>query len=279
MPSGPSDRPASALVAESIHPAVGEGDVDLHAVLLPVRGDRLDADARQADLPAVVEHPEAHRIPHLGVGRPLGEHVLPGRVDAPGQVNCHVSAYLSCAVQRCDMVDVVGEQRPHRVEVEPERLGVGLAVRLAVLGVLRPPAPHPRLELVAHRLAEPLVQAAHLTDRVGLHRAEVDVVEPVVGAAVAELRRARSMPTDHCSTLSSPEVPPVEVVGEAADDVGVDVGDRQQHVGGVAVGHHEAGVGEHPVEVVERTARAPGDLSRHGLVGSPHCSSFSTRRS
>ena len=48
------------------------------------------------------------------------------------------------------------------------------------------------------------------------------------------------------------QVAPVEVIGETACDVGVYVGDRQQHVGRVAVGHHEPGVGEHAVEVVER---------------------------
>jgi hypothetical protein len=56
---------------------------------IPVRGHRLDADARQAHLAAVVKDPEAHRISHLGVGRPLGKHELPGRVDAAGQVNGH----------------------------------------------------------------------------------------------------------------------------------------------------------------------------------------------
>ena len=40
-------------------------------------------------------------------------------------------------------------------------------------------------------------------------------------------------------------------VAELAADLGVDVGDRDHDLGRVAVGHHEAGVGEHLVEVVE----------------------------
>ena len=40
-------------------------------------------------------------------------------------------------------------------------------------------------------------------------------------------------------------------VAELAADLGVDVGDRHHDLGRVAMGHHEAGVGEHLVEVVE----------------------------
>ena len=74
---------------------------------------------------------------------------------------------------------VVGEAGAHLVEVEPEHVGVGVDVLLAVLGVVGPPSLHPRLELGRHRFAQPVVEPAHLTDRVGLHGAEVDVEEAV----------------------------------------------------------------------------------------------------
>ena len=243
LPSGPSAGQARAVLAQPVHPAVGERDVDLDVVGVPVRGDRLDADAGQADLAAVVEDPEAHRIPHLRVVRPLGEHVLAGRVDAAGQVDCHAQLLFMRSTSR---VDVVGEQRPDRVEVEAEVLRVRASD--AARGSRRSPPTSARirvLELLGDRLAEPVVEPAHLADRVGLHGAEVDVVEAVVGAAVAELQRpvhARRPVLD----VELAEVAAVEVVAEAADDVGVHVGDRQHHVGRVAVGHHEAGVGEDP---------------------------------
>ena len=110
---------------------------------------------------------------------------------------------------------------------------------------------HARLELVADRFAEPRVQPADLTDRVGLHGAEVDVEEPVVGPAVAELHRPVHADRPVVDVQLA-QIAPVEVVGETACDVGVYVGDGQDHVGRIAMGHHEAGIGEHPVQLVQR---------------------------
>ena len=92
----PRRRHGWRVAAEPVHRPVGERHIGLHAVVRPIRAHRLDADAREADLTMVVEHPEAHRVAHLGVGGALGEHLLPVRIDAPGQVGCHV--IFSCHV-------------------------------------------------------------------------------------------------------------------------------------------------------------------------------------
>ena len=63
--------------------------------------------------------------------------------------------------------------------------------------------------------------------------------------------RARRMPADQCSTFSGTEVAQVEVVGEPAGDLGVQVRHRHDDLDRVPVGHHEPGVGEHLVEVIE----------------------------
>jgi hypothetical protein len=125
-----------------------------------------------------------------------------------------------------------------------------VAARLVTRLVAGPPRTHPGLELVGDGLAEPRVEAAHLADRVGLHGAEVDVVEAGVGAAGAEPQRAVHA---HRPVLDVElaEVAAVEVVGEQPGDVGVHVGHRHHDVGGIAVRHHEPGVGEGAVEVVE----------------------------
>src|SRR4029077_7340091 len=91
----------------------------------------------------------------------------------------------------------------------------------------RPTTPASVLRIPAHRLAQPAVQPTNLADRVGLHGAKVDVEEAVFGAAVTELHRPlhAARPLPHVQLA---EVAPVEVVGETADDVGVDVGHRKQ---------------------------------------------------
>ena len=80
---------------------------------------------------------------------------------------------------------------------------------------------------------------------------EVDVEEPVSAPARRNLT-ARSHALRPMPDIELAQIAPVEVIGEPADDVGVHIGDRQQHVGGIAVGHHEAGIGENGVEVVQR---------------------------
>ena len=104
---------------------------------------------------------------------------------------------------------------------------------------------------------------AHLADRVGLHRAEVDVEEPIVGAAVAELQRPfhadRPLPD-----VELAEVAPVDVVGETARRCrrrrrrptgsrrsGRDASSRSARRGRPGRGN-------------PATARATGDFNRHG---------------
>src|ERR1700722_13000699 len=87
-------------------------------------------------------------------------------------------------------LDVLSEQRANRVEVQPEFFRLSLRVRFAPLRVRGPPVAHPYLELVGDRFAEPLVEAAHLIDRIGLHRTKVNVEEPAFGAAVTELHHS-----------------------------------------------------------------------------------------
>src|SRR6202012_2303258 len=86
--------------------------------------------------------------------------------------------------------DVIGEQRPNVVEIDTERHRVGVRAGLALGGSLGPPGKHPRFEFVADRLSQPRVQPADLMDRIGLHRAKVDVVEAFIGLAVAETQRS-----------------------------------------------------------------------------------------
>ena len=55
------------------HAAVGEGEVDLDVVGVPLVGDRLDPDAGQAEVQAVVPHPGVHRLALVrvvGLGAP-----------------------------------------------------------------------------------------------------------------------------------------------------------------------------------------------------------------
>jgi hypothetical protein len=146
--------------------------------------------------------------------------------------------------------DVIVEQRPDPVQVQAEQLRVRTGMRLALLGVLGPPGAHAVVELVGHRLTEPSVQTGHLGDRVGLHRAEIDVVETALSAS-AELDDAFH-PDRPLVDVQLTEIAPVEVIGEATDNVGVDVRHRQHHVGRVSVRHDEAGVRESPTERAQR---------------------------
>ena len=51
------------------------------------------------------------------------------------------------------------------------------------------------------------------------------------------------MPVDQCSTFNRADIA-VQLIGERAGDVGVDLGDGHQDLGRVTVGHHEPGVGK-----------------------------------
>src|SRR5262245_11516021 len=83
-------------------------------------------------------------------------------------------------------VDVVGKEGPDRVQVNAVGGRVGALGWLTVGCVGLPPPPHPRLELLRHRFAEPGVEPAHFTDGIELHGPEIDVVEAPVAALVAE---------------------------------------------------------------------------------------------
>ena len=63
--------------AEHVQDAsVGEREVELDVVCLPLVGDGLDADAGHAVVGAVVPHPRVHRFAHLRIGGLLGKDVL-----------------------------------------------------------------------------------------------------------------------------------------------------------------------------------------------------------
>src|SRR5882762_508006 len=144
-------------------------------------------------------------------GRSANMYSLAGSMPPVRSIVMHVSPSL----------DVVGKQRSNCVQVQPECLRVCLAVGLPLLGVVGPPRVHPRFELVGHRLAQPAVEATNLADRIGLHGAKVDVEEAVFGPAVAKLHHSvhADRPLLH---IQLAEIAPVEMVGEAADDIGVD---------------------------------------------------------
>ena len=127
-----------AIVAQAVDTPIRKGDVDLEPMGLPVRGHRLDPDPCEADLPAVVRDPHAHRVAHLGVVGALREHVLPGGVDAPGQIDCHVVLLAISARSSAGRGRRIRRTGAGPVEVEPEVRRVALRARLAVLGVLRP---------------------------------------------------------------------------------------------------------------------------------------------
>ena len=140
-----------------------------------------------------------------------------------------------CAVQLRRVLDVVGELGPHLVEIEPEapRGSPGPTAhgsRRSAPTTAASPDSNASLTGSPSHVVEP----THLADRIGLHGAEVDVVEPVVGAAVAEGQHAlhAESTTAH---VQPTDVLTVHVVGEDPDHVGVHVGDRQHHVGGIAV--------------------------------------------
>src|SRR3984957_543503 len=84
-------------------------------------------------------------------------------------------------------VHIMGEPGPHLVEINAEFHRVGMRTRLTVGGSMRPPALHLCFELRSDWGTQPRVQAGDLGDRIVLHRAKVDVVEPIIGAVGAEL--------------------------------------------------------------------------------------------
>ena len=85
-----AERVVHRARAEDVeHTPVGERDVHLHVVRVPLVGQRFDADARQAELGAVVPDPHVDRLPHLRIGRLRREHELAVVVQAAGQIDAH----------------------------------------------------------------------------------------------------------------------------------------------------------------------------------------------
>ena len=74
-----------------VDPAVGQRHVDLDVVRLPLVADRLDADTRQPDDPALVPHPRVHGFPHLVIVRLGREHELEVAAQATRQIDRHVT--------------------------------------------------------------------------------------------------------------------------------------------------------------------------------------------
>ena len=153
--AGRPDRPGSAtLIWMSWCPS------SRATASIPMRGS--------ADLAAVVDDPEAHRVPHLGVLGPLGEDVLARRVDTAGQVKGHRVAprHGPSSGARVDVVARIAAAR-RRSRCRTRRVGV--QARLAFGGGLRPPTLHRASNSAPDRCPQPGVQAGDLTDRIGLH--------------------------------------------------------------------------------------------------------------
>src|ERR1700733_8576393 len=120
---------------------------------------------------------------------------------------------LSLAV-RCPplrAVHIAREPGPHFVKVDPEFRRVVMRAGFTLGGGLLPPTAHPCFELRADRDPQPCVQPGDLADRIGLHGAKVDVVEPIFCTVGAELQRPLHAPR-----------PMFDV--EPADVVSVDLG-------------------------------------------------------
>ena len=81
-----------ARLVDEEHAAVGEREVDLLIVCLPLVGDRLDADAWKSERDAVVPRPHVHRFPHVGVVGLVREDELPRLAQAAGQIDTHVAS-------------------------------------------------------------------------------------------------------------------------------------------------------------------------------------------
>src|ERR1700729_2502862 len=151
--------------------------------------------------------------------------------------------------------DVVGEQRPNLVEIDAERHRVGVRGGLTLGGGLGPPGAHPRFEFVANRLTQPRVQPADLMNRISLHRAKVDVVEAFIGLAVTETQCPLHADRPVLD-VELAEVTAIQMIGETADDIGVEIGHRQDDIGRIAGGHHETRGRKTPLTPHKATTRA-----------------------
>ncbi len=99
------------------HAPVGEGDVDLDVVGVPLVGDRLDPDAGEPDAEVVGPDPRVDRLAHLGVVGLRRPHQSEVVLEASGQVDRHLLPPGPVVHPR----RVGGEAGAHLVQVEPER--------------------------------------------------------------------------------------------------------------------------------------------------------------
>src|ERR1700761_1363272 len=97
---------------------------------------------------------------------------------------------------------------------------IGMRTRLTFGGGMRPPTLHPGFELRSDGHAQPRIQAGDLPDRIGLHCTEINVVEPILSAAGAEVQRPlhaqRPMFDVELTDIST-----VDLITERPDDVGI----------------------------------------------------------
>ena len=149
---------------------------------------------------AVVPDPHVHRLAHLRIVGLRREHVLAVVAQAARQINRSLAASSSepavvdgahalsaPSILRRAMYSANSGRTSSRSSPNVAGSGCVLGSRFSAFAAHQ--LPHPGLELVGDGLAEPRVQRPDLADRIRLHREEVDVVEAVVGAAVAELQR------------------------------------------------------------------------------------------
>ena len=96
-PSAPSGSWTSPDVEHVEHAPVGERDVHLDVVGVPLVGDRFDGDARKPDVVAVVPDPDVHRLAHLGIVGLGREDELASFVESRGQIDTHGAPFVRSA--------------------------------------------------------------------------------------------------------------------------------------------------------------------------------------
>ena len=127
--------------------------------------------------------------------------------------------FIASVVASVSNVLLVCDEKSDLVEINPERNRVRVRARLALGGGLRPPTLHPCLELFTHWDPQPRVQTGDLPDRVVLHRAKVDVVEPIPGDLPKFQRTIHTQRP--VLDIQPADIAAVDLAAERPDDVGV----------------------------------------------------------
>ena len=255
-PSGPSTGRLGASSRNRNTRPSGKRHVDLNLVRVPVgrRPPRCRPGAARARrVSSNTQKLTESRI--SGLSGPLGEQQFraPGRCRRSDRLPCAVIHPFSCrpALRVFDVRRRTAAGRARSPARSPRRRPSTLGSRFSAL--------------CAHQVRMPASNS--LGDRLARARRTSARTSPTGSAAIARKSMSKNRSSappvrGTCSARSHPdrplgdvqlaEVAAVDVVAEPADDVGVDVGHGQQHVGRIAVGHDEAGVREDRVEVVQR---------------------------